>query len=61
MARIKVQINKVGDTKIEVDGIVGTSCVSMTQAVEAALNGTPDNREYKPEYNEVEVEQGLEN
>lgn len=61
MARIKVKVNKIGDSKIDVEGAIGTSCVNLTQAVESALAGTPGQREYKPEYDEVEIDQSVEN
>ena len=61
MTRIVVKINKIGDTKIEVDGATGQSCVQLTAGIEAALNGVEVNREYKPEYNEAEVDQTQEN
>jgi hypothetical protein len=61
MARIKVRVSKVGDSKIDVEGASGSGCVTLTQAVEAALAGTPGQREYKPEYDEVEVQQTVEN
>ena len=61
MASIRVKVNKIGDSKIEVNGVSGSSCVLLTQAVEAALAGTPQAREFKPEYDEIEVQQAAEN
>lgn len=60
MARIIVKVSKVGDSKIEVEGGSGTSCVDLTSGIEAALNGAVQEREYKPEYSEGEVDQTLE-
>lgn len=61
MPKITVKISQVGDARIDVDGVAGTSCVNLTASVEAALAGTPAQREYKPEYDEVSIDQPLEN
>lgn len=50
-ARIKV--SKYGDTKIDMEGFTGTSCVEATQAIELALGGG-GKRTLKPEYDEPE-------
>lgn len=61
MPKITVKISKLGDSKIEVNGETGTRCVDVTAAVEAALAGTGQTREYKPEYDEVAIDQTVEN
>jgi hypothetical protein len=61
MPSIVVKISKIGDAKVEVNGEVGSACILATAAVEAALGGTQQSREFKPEYNEVTIEQTVEN
>ena len=53
MPKIVVTIGKFGDSKVEVEGATGSSCVEMTAGVEAALAGNPTQRNLKPEYDEV--------
>lgn len=52
--RILVTINKYGDTKIDVEGYTGTSCIEATQAVEQALGGG-GKRNLKPEYDQPDT------
>jgi hypothetical protein len=49
----KIKINKFGDTKIEMEGFTGTSCMEASQAIEIALGGG-GKRNLKPEYDEPE-------
>ena len=51
MARqIKIIVSKYGDTKIDAEGFTGESCVTATQAIEAALGGGKSIK--KPEYDQ---------
>ena len=61
MPKIQVKVNRYGDAKVEVLEATGSGCVEMTAGVEAALAGNAQNREYKPEYSEAEIEQTVEN
>ena len=58
MPKIKVTVNKFGDTKVEVEDAFGSQCLSLTAGVEAALNGQAQTRELKPEYH-YEVNQDI--
>ncbi|MET4190657.1 MULTISPECIES: DUF2997 domain-containing protein [unclassified Bradyrhizobium] len=53
MPKIVVTINKLGDSKVEVEGETGGRCVEMTASVEAALAGNPGARHLKPEFDEA--------
>lgn len=61
MPTVKITISKLGDSKVEVNGAVGESCLSLTAGVERALAGKQETRELKPEFNEIAVEQTQEN
>jgi len=49
MERITLEWDKTGKVKIEVEGVVGSSCDSLTAALEQAM-GKEEKRENKPEY-----------
>jgi hypothetical protein len=53
MPKIIVTINRLGDSRVEVEGETGSRCVEMTAGVEAALAGNPGKRDLKPEYDEA--------
>ena len=48
---IKITIDKLGKTKIEVDGVKGQSCEEITKGIEQAL-GTVTSRKQTGEYYE---------
>lgn len=49
----KIKIDKYGDTKIEMEGFTGSSCIEASQAIEVALGGG-GKRNLKPEFDEPE-------
>ena len=53
---IKITIDKMGKTKIEVDGVKGASCEELTKGIEKAL-GSVSSRKQTDEYFEQEVEE----
>ena len=59
MAKIIFKVKKGGEVTLEVECATGASCDALTLAYEAAL-GTPLQKTYKPEYFQIEQEQGAE-
>jgi len=55
--KIIVKIGPDGKVKLEVQGMVGSSCMSVTEALEKALAGGSEagiERDFKPEFFETE-------
>jgi Protein of unknown function (DUF2997) len=53
---LDIFIDKEGKVNIEVRGVKGPSCLDITKAIEEALGGQIENREYKPDfYEEAEI------
>lgn len=48
-ATVKVRVSPAGQTRIEVEGVQGTSCESVTEVLELHLGGG-GKKETKPEY-----------
>lgn len=51
---IKMEFDQFGNIKMDVEGMVGTSCKEATRQLEAAFVGKKTDQE-KPEYYEAEV------
>lgn len=56
MKKIKVTIHKDGTQHVEVLGAVGETCVEFTRELEKRLGAPIGEREFKPEFHEVESE-----
>lgn len=53
--KIKVSIDRMGNSKVEAEGFVGTSCAEATKVVEQALAGKGGmERSFKDEWYESE-------
>ena len=52
LQEIEVIIDEDGETQIEVRGVKGTSCLELTEDLEAALGGEVQKREMTPEADE---------
>ena len=51
---IEVTIENDGKVKVHVQGVKGSSCIGITEALEKALGGIIESREETPEYYESE-------
>lgn len=51
---IDVFIEQDGTVKIEVRGVKGKKCISLTEDIEKALGGQIEEREYTPDYYQEE-------
>jgi hypothetical protein len=56
LQEIEVVIDEDGETQIEVRGVKGTSCLELTEDLEAALGGEVEEREMTPEADEQSVQ-----
>jgi hypothetical protein len=56
--KIKIRIDKMGNTVVEADGFNGQGCEAATAPIERALTGGQGvERSFKPEWNNVEDEE----
>ncbi|MHA2642867.1 MAG: DUF2997 domain-containing protein [bacterium JZ-2024 1] len=56
--RVIVKIDKLGNARVEVDGVAGPMCREITKRLEEAL-GEESAVEYKPEYFSVVSDGGV--
>ncbi len=54
--QIEVIIGRDGKVRVEVNGVKGAACLSLTQGIEQALGGQVETRKQKAEIYAVEVE-----
>jgi hypothetical protein len=57
LQEIDVFIEKNGEVRVEVRGVKGTSCLTVTKDLERALGGQIESREMTPEASEAAPEQ----
>lgn len=50
MARIICTFDRFGNSRVEVEGVSGSSCIEKTQSVEQALAGAEVKRDLKSDY-----------
>lgn len=56
--RVNVKIDALGRVQVEAEGFNGESCAAATKPIEQALAaGAPMQREYKPEWHNMETNQ----
>jgi hypothetical protein len=58
MPNIKITFTKTGQTKIEVNGVAGESCLKLSEAYEQALSrNSLRQQEFKDDYYQYDPEQ----
>lgn len=56
MAKVVVTVGKDGKTKIEVDGVVGPGCTTVTKAITDSMSAKVLKTDLKDSYYETEAE-----